>query len=90
MDSPLLKSLSVGVGSVRQVIYAPSNFGFDATQASDDSTSTSNPNRKLHLNQYEILMFSPEQLQRKEMHLIKQLKLAPIILPNELLRLIAV
>ncbi|KAL5639052.1 hypothetical protein ACGC1H_006539 [Rhizoctonia solani] len=30
MDSPLLKSFSLGIRSVQQVIYAPSNFGFEA------------------------------------------------------------
>ncbi|CUA74091.1 hypothetical protein RSOLAG22IIIB_10976 [Rhizoctonia solani] len=44
MDSPLLKSLKFGVGSVRQVVYAPSNFGFDTTPAADDSISASNSN----------------------------------------------
>ncbi|CAE6465246.1 unnamed protein product [Rhizoctonia solani] len=44
--SSLLKSLKLGVGSVRQEVYAPSNFGFDAnaTQAANNPTSASNLN----------------------------------------------
>ncbi|CAE6455382.1 unnamed protein product [Rhizoctonia solani] len=45
MASSLFKSLSLGVSSVQQVIYAPSNFGFevDVIRVPNNPTSGHNP-----------------------------------------------
>ncbi|CAE6499122.1 unnamed protein product [Rhizoctonia solani] len=52
MDSPLFKSFKLGVRSVQQVIYAPSNFGFevDVTQAPNNPAFGHNPSTSAEAN----------------------------------------